>query len=349
MKTNLNDIMGWEERYRLKFVNSISGCKGVHLIGTKDKNDQTNLAIFNSVVHIGSSPPLIGFIMRPLTVKRNTYENIMSTGYYTINHVHRSFLKQAHYTSVKFPSSVSEFKECDLTLEYSDSFTAPFVGESKIKFGVKFKSDIEIEANGTHLIIGEIQEVIIDDNFVEPDGQIDLEKARDICVTGLNQYSVVSKTEKIPYARLSELPNFKEKQRPDNVVFDEDTQTYNANTLPYGTNIGAPNIKTTDVSSWINKNVNSFNHSFKNKVEILKEDYNSLIDEYEINNLLYKAKMNFEPVIGKHYHLYYSEKSGNNFLSIISPNTWDMEHLGEFVLNSDKVWKKIINEHGQQN
>ena len=347
MRVDLDEIMNWDNRYRLKFINSISGYKGVHLIGTKDRNDQTNLAIFNSVVHIGSSPPLIGFVMRPLTVERNTYSNILSTGYYTINHVHRSFLKQAHFTSVKFPSSVSEFDECNFTPEYSDDFEAPFVGESKIKLGVKLKSDIEIEANGTRLIIGEIQEVIIEDDFVESDGQIDLEKARNICVTGLNQYSVVSKTEKLPYARLSELPNFKGKQRPDNVVFDEETQTYNANMLPYGTNIGAPTVKTTGVSTWINKNVSSFNHSFKNKIDILKEDYECLIEEYEINDLLYKSKMNFEPIIGKHYHLYFSEKNGDNFLSIIPPSTWEMEHLGEFVLNSDKIWKKVVNENVQ--
>ncbi|MGB0882408.1 MAG: DUF2452 domain-containing protein [Vicingaceae bacterium] len=341
MKTDLREMMNWDERYRLKFINSISGYKGVHLIGTKSKSGQTNLAIFNSIVHIGSSPPLIGFIMRPLTVERNTYNNIIETGFYTINHVHRSFLKQAHYTSTKFPAAVSEFDECNLTPEYAASFFAPFVGESTIKLGVKLKEEKAIEANGTRLIIGEIQEVIINDDYVEEDGQIDLEKAKDVCVTGLNQYSTVSKTKKIPYARLSELPNFKGKERPDNVVFDEETQTYNANILPYGTNIGAPNIQPSGVSTWVNTSVSSFNHSFQNKIELIKKDYQDLIDEYEINDLLYKASMSFEPIIGKEYHLYFSEKKGENFLSLIPPTSWKMEYLGSYVLNNDKTWQKI--------
>jgi len=345
MRTDINEIMAWDNRYRLKFINSISGYKGVHLIGTMNKEKQTNLGVFNSVVHIGSTPPLIGFIMRPLTVERHTYDNIKNTGYYTINHVHRSFLKQAHFTSAKFSSDVSEFDVCNLTPEYIDSFFAPFVGESKIKLGVKLKDDIEIESNGTRLIIGEIQEVDIEDEFVESDGQIDLEKAKDICVTGLNQYSVVSKTEKIPYARISEVPNFKVKQRPDNVVFDEETQTYNANVLPYGTNIGAPSVQTTNMSTWVNKNVSSFNHSFKNKIERFKEDYQTLIDEYEVNDQLYKATMNFEPIIGQEYHLYFSEKKGDKFLSMIPPESWSLEHLGGYVLNSDKVWKKVIENY----
>ena len=341
MKKSLTEIMNWEDSFRLKFINSISGYKGVHLIGTKDKLENTNLAIFNSIVHIGSSPPLIGFIMRPLTVKRNTYDNIIESGYYTINHVHRSFLKEAHFTSAKFPEGVSEFDECNLTAEYSATFLAPFVGESTIKLGLKFKEDIEIEANGTRLIIGEVQEINIEDDFVEEDGQIDLEKAKDVCVTGLNQYSSVAKTEKIPYARLKDIPNFKGEDRPDNVAFDEETQSYNSNLLPYGTNIGAPSIEASGVSNWLNTSVNSFNHTFSSKIETIKVEYQKLIKEYEINDLLYKANMNFEPIIGEEYHLYFSQKKGGNFLSLIPPNSWKMEHLGSYCLTSDKTWKKI--------
>jgi flavin reductase (DIM6/NTAB) family NADH-FMN oxidoreductase RutF len=341
MIKSLAEIMSWESEFRLKFINSISGYKGVHLIGTKAKNEQTNLAIFNSIVHIGASPPLIGFIMRPLTVERNTYNNIVETGYYTINHVHRSFLKEAHYTSAKFPASVSEFDKCNLTPEYSANFLAPFVGESNIKLGMKFHEAIKIEANGTLLVVGEVQEVIVSDDFVEDDGQIDLEKAKDVCVTGLNQYSTVAKTEKIPYARVSEIPDFNRGERPDNIVFDEETQSYNSSLLPYGTNIGAPSIEASGVSTWVNTSVNSFNHTFNNKIEIIKEEYQSLIKEYEINDLLYKASMSFEPIIGAEYHLYFSQKKGGNFLSLIPPNSWEMEHIGSYVLNNDKTWKKV--------
>ena len=341
MKTDLTEIMNWDERFRLKFINSISGYKGVHLIGTKSKTGNANLAIFNSIVHIGSSPPLIGFVMRPLTVERNTYKNIIETGYYTINHVHRSFLEQAHFTSTKFPEDVSEFDECNLTPEYSDSFLAPFVGESTIKLGMKIKEDIEIEANGTRLVIGEVQEVVTEDDFIEEDGQIDLGKAKDVCVTGLNQYSTVAKFKNIPYARLTEVPNFNKEKRPDNIVFDEETQSYNANLLPYGTNIGAPTIKPSGVSTWVNTSVNSFNHTFKNKIELIKEEYQALINEYEVNDLLYKANMGFEPIVGNEYHLYFSDKKGKNFLSLIPPSSWKMEHIGSFILNNDKSWKRI--------
>ena len=187
----------------------------------------------------------------------------------------------------------------------------------------------------------EIQKVIIEDDYVEEDGQIDLEKAKDVCVTGLNQYSTVVKFKNLPYARLAEVPKFNKKQRPDNIVFDEDTQSYNANLLPYGTNVGAPSIEASGVSTWVNTSVIGFNHSFKNKIDLIKEEYQTLIDEYEINNLLYKTTMNFEPIVGEEYHLYFSEKRGENFLSLIPPTSWKMEHIGSYILNNDKTWKKI--------
>jgi flavin reductase (DIM6/NTAB) family NADH-FMN oxidoreductase RutF len=345
MKKKLVEIMEWDERYRLRLINSISGYKGAHLIGTKTELGSSNLAIFNSIVHIGSSPPLIGFIIRPLSAERHTYNNIIETGYYTLNHVHKSFLKKAHYTSTNFPKDVSEFEGCNLIPEFSNSFFAPYVNESNIKLGLKLIEDNEVKSNGSRLIIGEVQEIIIKEDYLEENGQIDLEKANDVCVTGLNQYSSVNKFKDMPYARLSELPNFKQKERPDNVVFDEETQTYNANVLPYGTNIGAPSIQPSGLSTWSNTSVNSFNHSFKNKMDLIKKEYQLLIDEYKVNDMLYKTNMTFEPIIGEEYHLYFSEKKGENFLSLIPPSSWKMKHIGSFVLNNDKTWREVKIEY----
>lgn len=341
MEITLNDVLQWDDKYRIRFINSISGYKSVHLIGTQDAAGATNLAIFNSIVHLGASPPLIGFVMRPLTVERHTYRNIMESGCYTINHVHKSFLKQAHYTSAKFAAGESEFNACHLTEERHDLFPAPFVKESKIKFGLKLKEDLTIKENGTHFIIGEIQYIHIDDALLEEDGQLDLELAHDVCVTGLNQYSSVSKFLKLPSAKVPDLPDFKRKERADNIVFDKDTQRYNSGLLPYGTNIGAPKIEATGVSTWKNTSINSFNHTFQNKIDSLKDHYQQLINEYEINQMVYNAKMNFEPIVGQVYHLYYDDNKDQKFLSLIPPSTWAREHAGSFKLNHEKLWEKV--------
>jgi flavin reductase (DIM6/NTAB) family NADH-FMN oxidoreductase RutF len=341
MTIDNNDILAWEPKYRLKFINSISGYKGVHLIGTKGINMVSNLAIFNSIVHISSEPPRIGFIMRPLTVERDTYKNIKETKVFTINHVQESFIENAHYTSAKISSEQSEFEACNLEEQYLENFTAPFVKESSINIGLKLVEDLEIKATGGRLIIGEIQIIDIPERHIEDDGQLNLSSANDVCVTGLNQYSSVKKLNAFLYAREKDIPDFTKKKMPDNVVFDKESQKYNASMLPYGTNIGAPKITSSNVSRWKNTGINSFNHFLNSKVDNLKNDYDKLIKEYNLNELLYSASYQFEPIIGQHYHLYSKEESNENFLSLIPPQSWNKPHLGSFTLSSDKVWSKL--------
>ena len=132
------DILNISRIKRLNLVNSITGIKPGNLIGTISKDGHSNLAIFSSVIHLGSNPALIGFITRPdKLVKRDTLENILETNYYTINHIHQDFIEQSHKTSGKYKKDVSEFKMCDLTEDYLFDFPAPFLKESKIKMGLK--------------------------------------------------------------------------------------------------------------------------------------------------------------------------------------------------------------------
>ena len=84
MILNKQDIESLENRYRGLFINALSGMKAAHLIGTCDQHDRSNLAIFTSVFHIGSHPPLLGIITRPHSVARHTLENILQTKYYSI-------------------------------------------------------------------------------------------------------------------------------------------------------------------------------------------------------------------------------------------------------------------------
>jgi hypothetical protein len=127
-----------------------------------------------------------------------------------------------------------------------------------------------------------------------------------------------------------------ENKKPDNIVYSED-KGYNASFLPYSTSVGAPIIRVDDIVSWKSRGITNVNKEFENKFKELKNQYESLMQEFEWNELVYNAKFAFEPVIGEIYHLYVSEE-GNNFLSLISPQEWNKEHLGTFKLNSDKKW-----------
>lgn len=202
------DIEQLDRITRLKIINSVTGIKPANLIGTVNDKGQTNLAIFSSVVHLGSNPALLGFISRPRTTHvGDTYRNIRANGAYTINHIHPEFIKNAHYTSAKFDEAVSEFERCNLTEENINGFKAPFVKESTFKIGMRFQEALDIKQNGTVLVIGEIEHLIVPDtSFIDDD--IDLEAANSIGISGLNSYYSLSKIQKHPFARVNEVPEF---------------------------------------------------------------------------------------------------------------------------------------------
>lgn len=130
-----------------------------------------------------------------------------------------------------------------------------------------------------------------------------------------------------------------EKKRPDNVVYS-DEKGYHASLLTYSTNVGAPAIKVDDVVSWKSRGISNVNKQLESKFNELKMQYENLMREYEWNELVYSSKFSFEPVIGEIYHLYRGD-DGINFLSLISPQEWNKEHIGTFQLNSDKKWVVI--------
>jgi len=208
LKYTQKDIESWDKVFRLNLINSISGYKSANLIGSRSEQ-QNNLAIFSSVIHLGSNPPFLGFIMRPNTLRRDTLENIRANGYYTINHINRELIQRAHYTSAKFEKEVSEFDLCKIEKVFLDDFPAPFVKESTIKVGMELKEEIPIQSNDTILVVGEIKSIYLEKESLEENGQIDLNKADIACISGLNRYHIPKQVASYPYARLEELPDFK--------------------------------------------------------------------------------------------------------------------------------------------
>ena len=128
----------------------------------------------------------------------------------------------------------------------------------------------------------------------------------------------------------------KKKQIPDNIVYS-DEHGYNASVLPYATSVGAPAIRVDDLVSWKSRGISNVNKEFESKFNELKIQYQNLIEEFEWNELVYGARFSFEPVVGEIYYLYQGD-DGINFLSLISPQEWNKEHIATFKLNSDRKW-----------
>lgn len=208
MQLHKTQIQNLERKYKLNLINSISGIKPANLIGTISSDGKENVAIFSSVVHIGSNPPQLGFILRPQEeVPRDTYANIQHNVYYTINHITESFVEKAHYTSAKLPLGESEFVRMNLASEYIGDFSAPFVRESVIKLGLKHVESLPM-TNGCTFVIGEVILIVAPEEAINDLGQLDLDIANGVGVSGLNTYYNLKKVATFPYVRTDEIPKF---------------------------------------------------------------------------------------------------------------------------------------------
>ena len=125
----------------------------------------------------------------------------------------------------------------------------------------------------------------------------------------------------------------KKEKKPD--MFAE-----NKAIMPYGDPVGAPAIRTTDISSYKQKNLIKTNHYFEARYEEIKEEYRKLLEAYEWNKLVYNSEFRFEPIKGHTYHLY-QQKDETLFLSLIAPDEWNQVYVGSFRMDSDDKWTKV--------
>ena len=198
---NHDQWLNMPKRYRTHLINSLSGFKSANLIGTCNDKGKNNLAMFSSVIHLGASPPLVGFITRPDSVERHTLSNIQQTKQFTINQVSEDFWKAAHQTSARYTSDECEFKKTELTPGFINGVKAPFVHESRLKYALTLQEIMPITINNTRLVIGEISHIICEDNAIKDDGYIDIESLNTVSISGLDSYHITQRLSRLSYAK----------------------------------------------------------------------------------------------------------------------------------------------------
>ena len=195
------DIDNLEKIFKINLINSCSGFKSANLLGSISNEGVYNVAVFSSVIHLGSNPPTLGFILRPTTVPRDTYKNIKESGVFTINHIYEEIIEDAHHTSAKYPENVSEFDITRLEEEFKGAFKAPFVKGSPVQMSMKFIEEIPVPSNNVMLIVAQIEELYIQDALLQDDGLIDLSIGKVAAINGLDTYAIPTFKKQLSYQR----------------------------------------------------------------------------------------------------------------------------------------------------
>ena len=196
-----DDISKMNKIERLNLINSCTGYKSANLIATKSINGVSNVAIFSSITHLGSNPAIIGFIVRPTTVPRDTYKNIKETGFFTVNHITENMIAEAHHSSANYGSDVSEFDKTSLDEEYKNNIEIPFVKDAPVQLFCKYLNEYHIKENDTIHIIASIEQLFFDEKLQHEDGWLQLDKGNIIAINGLDGYCLPVLLDRFEYAR----------------------------------------------------------------------------------------------------------------------------------------------------
>ena len=189
---------------RLNLINSCMGYKSANLIATKSVDGISNVAVFSSVTHLGSDPALLGFILRPNTVPRDTYANIKATEYFTVNAISETMIADAHQSSAAYDASISEFEMTNLEEEYLDEIEIPFVKGSPVRLLCRYVNEYPILENNTIHIIASIEAIYYDSVLEREDKWLQLDKVNVVTINGLDGYALPQILKRFEYARVNQ-------------------------------------------------------------------------------------------------------------------------------------------------
>ncbi len=134
---------------------------------------------------------------------------------------------------------------------------------------------------------------------------------------------------------------------------DKDKVAENPGLLPYPHTIGSFVVRPEDVGklksralSSMYEQTNSHLLQIQKQVELLARQASEIQNRIQISEIVYQAKISFEPFVGQTYHLY--KKNNVHFLMMVGPNEWgrskniDLEFISSVKLLSDHTWLIIL-------
>ncbi|MFM7769233.1 MAG: DUF2452 domain-containing protein, partial [Bacteroidota bacterium] len=122
--------------------------------------------------------------------------------------------------------------------------------------------------------------------------------------------------------------------------------------LPYAASVAGAIIKPTEEGMIRHKALTAMEEQtnmqldqIRKQIELLALQAQEIQKRKELSLMIYKAKLNFQPIIGQVYHLY-EKKDESIFISMISPNEWGRSapyerYIAKVKLLADHTWTEI--------
>ena len=166
MHLHLSDLSP-KESYKL--LSGLIIPRPIAWVSTISVEGGTNLAPFSFFNIMGVNPPIVAFAPgdKAPSVPKDTAQNIASGSEFVVNLVDESLMSQMVVSAQPHASAVSEIELTGLTVVPSVSVSPPRVAEAPVSMECKEVQTLLI--GGNRLIIGEVLELHVKDEFLESD------------------------------------------------------------------------------------------------------------------------------------------------------------------------------------
>ena len=171
--------------------------RAIGWLSTISPEGVANLAPYSQFTNLTFDPPyvLVSINQGHLQNRKDTTENIEQTGEFVYNMVTYDLRNELNITACEFPPEVDEFEAAKLTKAPSVLVKPYRVAESPIQFECRYVQTIRLPGDGRcgtcDIIIGKVVGVHIKDEFIMPDGKIDIVKIKPLARLGYSDYTTV--------------------------------------------------------------------------------------------------------------------------------------------------------------
>lgn len=183
--------------------NPFKSCTVPRVIGwisTKNPDGSDNLAPYSQFTNLTFDPPLVFFSANQNVVdeRKNTIKNIERTGEFVYNMVSYELKEAMNRSSIfEIPEGTKDkFEYSGVTKAPSVLVQAARVAESPIQYECRYIQTLRFPGNGTlatvDCIVGEVIGIHIADEFLLPDGKVDICRIKPVARLGYFDYTVVN-------------------------------------------------------------------------------------------------------------------------------------------------------------
>ena len=178
---------------------SIAVPRPIGWISTLDENGNANLAPYSQFTNLTFDPPYILLSVNQGidALRKDTTNNIERTGEFVHNMVTYDLMQQMNTTAAAFPPEVDEFEAAGLTKAPSVLVKPWRVAESPVQLECKYVQTIRLPGTScvgsADIIIGKVVGVHIKDEFIMPDGKLDILKIKPLARMGYSDYTCVDR------------------------------------------------------------------------------------------------------------------------------------------------------------